>query len=189
MRIPLTFIRRHTITELPSSTSDETHLKEFQHGIYNILHDACSSRSLLYMSLSLALSLPGSRIWYRLKALQDMVVAVCIQSVSLTLQTDALTLNRFRLSDLFLYTPHIYTYRGRVSGRKIAPSIGAATARVGGVRTPQLLGLDIGPPNFGILTWDPYGTPPWDPDGTPQNFWTPHGTLLDGTPQNFSRKK
>ena len=54
----------------------------------------------------------------------------------------------------------------------IPENIGAATARVGGVRTPRTFGiLTLDPPNF----WDsnmgpPHGTPPWDPHGTPPKF-------------------
>ena len=72
-----------------------------------------------------------------------------------------------------------------------APPIGAATARVGGVRTPQLLGLEHWtPPTFGILTWDPLWDPPmgpwWDP---PKISGPPHETLLIGPPLNLSLKK
>ena len=53
--------------------------------------------------------------------------------------------------------------------------IGAATARVGGVRTPPTFGIGtLDPPNF----WDfnmgpPMGPPHGDPDGTPPKFLDP----------------
>ena len=72
-------------------------------------------------------------------------------------------------------------------------TIGAATARVGGVRTPQLLGLEHWtPPTVGILTWDPLWDPPmwpWSLMGPPKISGPPHGTLLIGPPAKFVTEK
>ena len=69
--------------------------------------------------------------------------------------------------------------------------IGAATARVGGVRTPPTFGIGtLDPPNF----WDFNMGPPMGPPhgtlmGPPQNFWTPPWDPADWTPPKFVTEK
>ena len=73
----------------------------------------------------------------------------------------------------------------------VRQTIGAATARVGGVRTPPTFGIGtLDPPNF----WDfnmgpPIGPPHGTVMGPPQNFWTPLWDPADGTPPKFLTEK
>ena len=76
-------------------------------------------------------------------------------------------------------------------GRLFHACIGAATARVGGVRTPPTFWIGtLDPPNF----WDFNMGPPMGPPhgtlmGPPQNFWTPPWDPVDWTRPKFVTEK
>ena len=69
--------------------------------------------------------------------------------------------------------------------------IGAATARVGGVRTPPTFGIGtLDPPNFWDFNMGPsMGPPHGTVMGPPQNFWTPLWDPADGTPLKLLTEK